>query len=261
MTTNSLARVPECWLYKNRTYLHMVNGREARSLPHVDLEYAAVLDELKVPYRLSADGTYYEIWDPKCFKEENVTLPLYIENSNSYRMVKKHTATIITNDSVTSAHVIYDTVVEPVIEKVKKEKEMRKLADILVKTLNGRPACGVKATASSGLANYVHTELDVKHGDAHFKVLPVHLLRSEAYQAQAIEFMDDTSNLDFRRDTNYLAIFDMNRMAIAAKIEMQVPNGTEPIFVGRKGWQVKEWCEKVGGLLKIDVKPDVEAAV
>lgn len=262
MTTLTLAPISECWLYQDRSYKYVKSGRiVTRSLPKVGIEYESLLDDLNIPYRLDATGTSYEIWDPACFEERNETFPMYIGTAGNYRMIKKYTGKLVSSDTVTAAKAIFDKVVKPKIDALEKEKQEIALIEELKKALNGRKACGIDCSINNALQTCKNKEMNLVHGNTHIKVMPVRTLMSEINKAKFIsrceDYLIDTSDLDFTKKTNYIAVFDMADLAVGTIVDIFVPEGSEPIFVGRKGWQVREWCEKLGGLLKINVKAAV----
>lgn len=261
MTTSTLYSVPACFLYQDRTYKYLENGKVMGTLPTVKLEYKEILDELNIPYELDATGTNYVIWDSECFEERTKTLPMYIGSKSNYRMVKKHTGTIVSSESVKAANSLL-SIVQAKIEAFKQEQEQLALISELKKALNGNTACGVDCSRNSALSTFKGRTVEIVHGDTHIMVMPVHTLMSESKQANlratCFIYGIDTDNLDYTRETNYIAIFDMADLTAGATIDIFVPEGSEPIFVGRKGWQVRKWCEKLGGLLKINVKVAVQ---
>lgn len=261
MPTSTLSSVPACFLYQDRTYKYLENGKVMGTLPTVELEYKEILDELNIPYELDATGTNYEIWDPECYEERTETLPMYISSKNNYRMVKKYTGTVVSSESVKAANSLL-SVVQAKIEAFKQEQEQLALISELKKVLNGNTACGVDCSRNSALSTFKGKTVEIVHGDTHIMVMPVCLLLSAERQArlraECYEYFIDLSDEDFVRGTNYIAIFDMADLTAGATIDIFVPEGTEPIFVGRKGWQVRKWCEKLGGLLKINVKVAVQ---
>lgn len=272
MTTSTLSSVPACFLFQDRTYKYVENGKVTGTLPKVELEYKEILDELNIPYELDAAGTSYEIWVPECFEERTETLPMYIGSKNNYRMVKKYTGTVVSTESVKAANSLL-SVVQAKIDAFKQEQEQlaliakqeqEQLALIaeLKKALNGNTACGVDCSCNRALSSCKGRTMELVHGDTHIMVMPVCLLLSAERQArlraECYEHFIDISDEAFVRGTNYIAIFDMADLTAGATIDIFVPEGTEPIFVGRKGWQVRKWCEKLGGLLKINVKVAVQ---
>lgn len=260
METASLSTIAQCWLYRNHTHMLMQKGTPVSLLPSVEAKHKQFLDELAIPNRLICDGNICEFWNPDCYAEANVSLPLYVQMNNVYRWIKNYTGTVVSTETSVAAHALYEEMVKPEIERMEKEEQQKKLISDLKKVLAGRPACGIDCNRNSNLTNIRNKELDIHLGDDHIKVFPVHTLvteeRKQRMREQYWNYCGVELSTSSRSEiqTDYIAIFDMSQMKVGTSIELQVPVGTEPIFIGRQGWQVKEWCEKAGGLLKINVK-------
>lgn len=262
MNTNSIASIPQCWVYANKVYTYKEYGKTVNvSLPTADMEYKPFIEALGIQCRPTADGQKIEVLDSKCYKEINLTLPLYLSNDSGYRYIKKYTASVITEETQAAAKRIYEEQVQPEITRLQKRKENQELISGFTKFLNDRPACGVSRYTNDLLKSVPDSGLDVVLDDNHIRVFRVNVLMSEARKARLLdEYWDhcgvelDTSPNFGKLDTEYLAIFDVTKCPVGSKITIEVPTGTEGIFVGRQGWQVKDWCEKLGGVLKITVK-------
>lgn len=258
MTTTSLRNIDSCWLYQDRLYKYVENGRVVPFLPKVDLCYKPILDANNISYRKDAIGLSYELWDPECYSEHALTLPLFIQVDKSFRWIKKYTAQVVTPETSKAAFALMNRVVQPEIDKIKKEKQHQELVNALVTALNGRTACGIDCNRHFDLRSCNQKEMDVVSGQVHIKILPVNTLMTEKKHQELIAFyVEQGMNPDTIQtvlNTDCIAIFDMSQMATGTTVELQVPVGTEPMFVGRNGWQVKKWCEELGGLLKINVK-------
>lgn len=153
------------------------------------------------------------------------------------------------------------------IKHLEEEKKIRTMICVIQDVLCGQPACGVNRYFDPLLQNITKECTDVALGDEHYKIFRVHTLMTEERKAflegQYWDFCGTDLNLSpesCKLDTDYLAIFNMNECKVGYPLDLLVPVGTEPIFVGRKGWQVKDWCRELGGLLKLNVKPASTAA-
>jgi hypothetical protein len=263
MNTRSIASIPQCWVYANKVYTYTEYGRTVDlSLPTVDMEYQGILEKLGIAHKLNASGQKFEIWDPECYTEVMLPpLPLYLSKDYEYRYIKKYTDSVISKESLEAARKIYEEQVKPEIIRFQKRQERCALVLTFKKFLNGRPACGVSRYSDELLRQVPDSGLDLALDNNHIRVFKVNVLMSESRKARLLdEYWDHCgveleTSADFDKiDTEYLAIFDVTKCEVGSKITIEVPLGTEGIFVGRQGWQVKEWCEKMGGLLKITVK-------
>lgn len=206
MTVNSQSRLPDCWVYQKKHFLH--NSSLSR-LPLLHPSYEHVLKALNISYRPTLDGLL-EFWDSSNYKEaEEVTLPLYVPMPDgSYRFSKNYTSKVPTEDSITAAKKL--------------------IPDIFKYLLNGRKAAGFRTIIKKS-----HKEDFVTDKD-HFKILPVKTLTKN----DAIDYCT--------YDTNYYVVFDVNKIELNSEIELQVPKGKEGLFIGKNGWQVRDWCSKLG---------------
>lgn len=267
MITRTISSVSQCWLYQDRIYKYMENGFALSMLPTVGAEYKHILEEFGIPHRADISGLNYEFWDPDCYKTRQRSLPLYIYTNGEYRYIKNYTGTVVSNDTRDAAFMLNDDVVKPEIKRLEEEKKARTMICLIQDLLNGQPACGVSRYANPLLQNITKECTDIVLGDEHYKIFKVHTLMTEERKAflegQYWDYCGTELNLSpesCKLDTDYLAIFNVNECEVGYPLEIQVPVGTEPIFVGRKGWQVKDWCKELGGLLKINVKPESTAA-
>ncbi len=258
MTTTSLKNITSCWLYQDHRYKYVEKGHIISLLPKVDLRYKPVLDRLGISYRKDAIGLGYEIWDPTCYEEESVTLPLFIQIEKSFRMLKKYTGTIVTSDTTKAAFALFEQAVKPEIDAIKEKEKERELISSLKTALNGNAACGIDCNRHFDLRTCNKKSMALGGGGAHFMVLPVHTLMTEKKRLELAAYYEENGmnpdTIQTVLDTDYIAIFDMTKLSTGATVDLYVPAGTEAMFVGRGGWQVKEWCDILGGLLKINVK-------
>lgn len=263
MTTKSIASIPSCWVYKDHTYTYTKKGHEVKLLPSVFAEYKPVLEALGVPHRPINSGLKYEFWDSNCYVEKEESFPLYLYNAGQYRYIKNYNASIASDEMQAAAFALEKAVVEPEINRLRKEKEKSDLVFRLKSALNGRPACGISRYDETILQTIPDSGIDLVLEDTHIRVFRVYTLMSEARKARLInQYWDycgvepEFSNERCQRVTKYLAVFDMNKCKTGSPITLEVPSGTEGIFIGRQGWQLKEWCNQLGGIPKINVVAD-----
>ena len=123
-----------------------------------------------------------------------------------YRHIGNHTESFPTEETVEKARKYAEEVVKPLIE----ENKIKAL-------LKGREAVGVKLTMEEGKNFGFIVENVYYHGRFGFM------------------------------KTEYTAIFDKKAAEISSKdITLEVPKGTEGLFIGRGGWQVKHWSKLLG---------------
>lgn len=257
MQTRNLSTLPQCWLFGSHKYYYMESGKRKQLLPTLKLEYEQVLLDLGIPFRQTIDGTEYEYWQPGNYEEKKITLPLYRKiTDEEYKFVKYYNDKIITDSTSQAAFSLVEQVSQKITE-FEKNKKKEKLVHDLKCMLDGREAIGVDHTANPLESNY-DKELDLISGEDHIRVFPVYALMSEE-KMQSWEdylsdllFMDDDIDYNPYLSTNYVAIFDMKKIKENVVAELEAPHGKEGLYVGRKGWQVKEWSEKLG-IKKINV--------
>lgn len=264
ISRSSLVDIGACWVYRNQQCIYFEAGYAVALLPPVDSTYKPILDELGIPYHKSLFDDY-EFWDPDYFTETKVTLPLFVQiGPDKFQLVQKqYSHAIVTPETTEVAFALFENVIEPLmIEKmlrIEQEAAEAKLINVLPSFLNGHAGCGIDCYMHSSLRPYTGKKLELKHEDLHYNILPVYKLVSDQrlleMKARAEGCCMDPDSIDPRIDTMYIAVFDMNQLEVASSVELLVPPGAEAIFIGRGGWQIKKWCEELGGLTKINVKP------
>jgi len=253
----SIASLPQCWLYINQTYIHMdgIQNERRLELPIVSGAHTPILDILKIPYRKKSDNVF-EMWNPSCFDLIDTRLPLYIQQGNKYRYIKKHSGKIASPQTRQLAFELYESTVKPAIDKHRRLEKNKKLFTHFSDIMGDSLACGVKYTDSDLLTD-CYKNMDIKMSGKHFRIFPVYVLLSEEKQAKIRAELEDKggdpNKIDFYRATNYIAVFETSQLFIGSTVEMKVPAGTEALFIGRGGWQVKDWGFELG-LSKINVK-------
>lgn len=230
MTVNSKTLLPDCWLYQNKHFLlHSLDVR----LPSLPSSYESVLKDLKIPYRLTFDELL-EYWDPSNYKEEDLTLPLYASlPDGTYRFAKNYTGKIPTKNSIIAAKKLI-----PKVDKAVQDLDLKILAreqTLLLKDwLHGRKAAGFSSYRPKYYEENFITDED------YLKILPVNkLVKNGSY--------------DYCKSaTGCYVVFDVNKIELNSELDLQVPKGKEGLFIGKNGWQLKEWCKKLG-LKRINV--------
>ena len=118
--------------------------------------------------------------------------------------------------------------------------------------LGGNEAVGINYQDNEVLRNgnwWLNPEITL-NGER-ILVLPVRCLMSEERQKYFIKVDEESYQLS----TDYLAIFAISQIQENSVIKLKVPAGMEGLFIGRKGWQVKAWCKKLG-IERIEVEKE-----
>lgn len=136
----------ECWLYKNNQYFYMVNGEIGEELPTISAQHKDLLEKHGIPFRPVSECVL-EYWSPQKYEEKEVTLPLYIPYEGAYRFIKRHTGSIITEETVEKAFAVMAEVILPALNKLEEEQQREqqsaKIARQLAEHLNGCPSIGL----------------------------------------------------------------------------------------------------------------------
>ena len=84
----------------------------------------------------------------------------------------------------------------------------------------------------------------VKEKDVNgLKVTKVRLKREYVQDFFEFGILDEEETRVCYFDADFYVIFDTNKIERGSCVTMEVPKGKEGIFIGTKGWQVKEWCK------------------
>lgn len=273
---HNINSIPQCWLCKDKRYIYMEHGEIGDELPTIGIEYADILEKLEIPFQQISD-TRLEFWSPELYEEVELDLPTYIIFEDNLRRVKNHTGYVITEATQDEAFRLLQEVVMPAIDKFereqKEEEERRKreqerleeeqekelLTLELVDILNRRPAVGL---GRYSVLISLYKECDLKYGGFNLKIIPVFTLCSLIKQCDFNDYIVNFCGEDprpetdmmFRKLSDYNIVVNMNELPSDGILELPVPEGTEGIFIGRGGWQIKEWCKKLG-LRRINVVP------
>ncbi|MCI8272574.1 MAG: hypothetical protein HFJ55_00635 [Clostridia bacterium] len=250
-----LTSIPMCWLYKDGKYIFMKEGQIGNNLPTAEIKDKQLLEEMSIPYCQISDKLL-EYWSPKFYEKEEVTLPVYISYQGEYRLVKNHTGSVITKETQYEAYAIKRIFLDALKKKKKQcEREkmrMEKLISKLVSTLDGQPAIGI--------CRYTKTKRELIYGGGTLRLVPVYTIvpskklnsLESVYEECQVELPEITWK-QLLIETNYTLVVDMNKLPRNGILDINVPAGKEGLFVGRDGWQVKEWCTEFG-LRQIHIK-------
>lgn len=238
---HSLFSVPQCWLYKDKQYFYIEYGQLGDKLPTISKMYESILVENGIPFR-NLTNEILTYWSPECYEEIPITLPVYIHFEGGFRRVKSYTGNVITTDTQEKAFAVQDEIVLPAIDAFKEkqreeqlQKQNQERLEFLVSVLDGRPAVGFYDYSTLPIWGDTLT-----YNGKQVTFIPVYMLSTWSCQ---------------RILTNHYVAFDMDKLPSDGILELPVPAEKEGMFIGRDGWQVKEWRETLG-LKRINVVAD-----
>ncbi len=236
----SLSNLPaKCWIFENRTYrLKNTVANMSSRLPYVDLKYEGILKSYKIPYRKvltdtismgkNTSTTVCEYWNPECFNEEEITLPLFAKVSDGFIYCERlHTEKCPTNASIEAAMKTKEFV----------EEEINKYEEILRQVyhyqfaknkLDGKVATVCISTNTP--YNYLY---DINMNHDNFKIIRVP---------------------NYFGYSDWVAIFDMNQVPKNGYLTLDVPKHIAGRVIGRSASNIKEWAKEIG-VKKIQVVP------
>jgi len=238
MNTISTTKLPKkCWIYTKKRYIAKTTLPE---LPFTYPEYEDILKAHNIPYRKFSKYLYdgadeateiCEYWSPEAgLKEEDLTLPLYVRlPDGSFRYAERnHTQKIPTAETIKAAKEIQKLVITEVEEY--KEK-LRKLnaCQFAKEQLEGRIAT-VCISTNTPYRDCYNANIN---GD-NFKILRI---------SGFLGFLSD-----------WVAIFDMNKIVPNGYITLQVPTAYAGSVIGKSGSNIQAWAQEIG-VKKIQVVP------
>lgn len=226
-SVSTRAQLPECWLHRNRQFEYVGGVFRNRTLPAIYISNEEELKELNIPYRVIKDWfgiDVCEFWDPEVYREEEVTLPLYIElPSGDYRYANKNHTEVVPDEETVAAANRFKGRVLSAIEELRRKKKEEALYNSIKETLGEKEACGYYSGAQRIPENFFSN-------NEHFKLIPVMMPK---YVGAA-------------KRTGWYAVFNVNQIELNSVIKLEVQKGKEGLFIGTNAWQVKEWCEQLG---------------
>lgn len=93
----------------------------------------------------------------------------------------------------------------------------------------------MQAVGIWGERKYIDDEDYIFEGK-HLKVLPVLLLREQGQKDGEI----------IKKRNGFYAVFDVNKCNLDSEIKLWVPADKKGMFIGKDGWLLRMWCEKLG---------------
>lgn len=230
----SLHGIDECWLYQDKQYHYMRRGKVGDNLPITNIENQWILDEMKIPHA-QISNKYVEFWSSDVYEEAEVTLPLYIPYEDHYRLMGSYSDMVITKETQEKAYQLQRDVLKRLAKERKKQERAKEL-EMLISALDGRPAVG--------LERYTASEEEWSRDGVTIKLIPVYKIR---YPRELIDGFIEVPEITWRHlliETDYTLVLDMNKLPKDDVLGLKVPAGKEGLFIGKDGWQVKDWCTR-----------------
>lgn len=228
--------LPECWIHRKRRFI-LESQTSHESLPYVTLEYERILKAHNIPYRkttrfdIFSEEEVLEFWNPEVgLEEEDLTLPLYAAMSDySYQpCYKYHTEKFPTAKCIKAAKETEVFINDKINEYDQILREVRhyrfakeKLAD------------GVVTVCFSDITPYVHY-YDIEMNHDHFKIFRI--------------------PKDIGSDSDWVVIFNMNKVARNGYLTIQVPKRIAGFAIGKNGGNLY-FMKEMLGVKKITVIP------
>lgn len=235
MKTMTASNLPKnCWIFEKRRYI--LKGVRLSELPYVDLEYEAILKSNRIPYRKTSKEFYFpnpkevlEYWNPEVFEEKELTLPLFAKMPDgSYAYCEKnYSQNVPTVETIEAAQEIEKFV----------EQEINDYDQILHEVhyyqfAKNKLADNVAVVCLSSNTPYTSIyEINMNH--ERFTILRPH---SGIYLS------------------DWVAIFNMAKVAPNGYITLQVPKHIAGFVIGKAGSNINSWAREIG-VKKIQVIP------
>lgn len=232
MTTLNLPQ--NCWIFDKGRYI--LKGKLLSELPYVGLEYEAILKSNGIPYRktlkefcFSNSKEVLEYWNPEVFEEKEISLPLVAKlPDGSYMSCKKnYSEKVPTNETIEAAREIekfvelkvydYDQILREVYHyQFAKEKLADSVAVVCISS------------------NTPYTSVyEVNMNYERFMI----------FRPYVGIYLSD-----------WVAIFNMNKVAKNGYLTLQVPKHVAGVFIGKNASNLHSW-ERELKVKKIQVFP------
>lgn len=242
--------LPECWLAVGESFFYL---GKYENLPTIEEKYVRLLVQLNIPFVFQEKELQF--WDPEVYEEVDCCLPTYQKLEGKYRYIGMHTEKRLSEDTIKAAIAFKEQKVEPQKVVFEEQCKQKSLFKGLKHCLAGSEAVGIEYTAYSSFQqiNWFLYE-DIIFNEEHIIVFPVYSLISEERREKLESRLDvKLSKEECQLDTDYLVIFDKTKIQGKAVVKLEVPLGMKGLFIGRKGWQLKKWCEKLN-VKRIDIE-------
>ena len=233
MTTSNLPQ--KCWIFEKGQYI--LKSVMLPELPYVDLEYEPILKSNGIPYRKTSKDFYFpnpkeflEYWNPEVgIEEKELTLPLFAKMPDgSYKYCeKKYSQNILTDETLEAARETEKFVEQEVddYDQILREVQHYKFA-------KEKLADGVAVVCISRDTPYDSIyEINMNH-----------------------EMFTILRPYDSIYLSNWVAIFNMNKVAKNGYLTLQVPKHVAGVFIGKNASTLHAWAEEIG-VKKIQVIP------
>lgn len=236
ITTRTLPK-NGCWIYENKRYRCTL---DSSNLPYVNAKYKRILNAHQIPYRtytklaLNPFGSatfqeFCEYWNPNVFEEKELSLPLYVRMPDySYHYCgKNYSRKVATSDTIEAAAET-KKFIEEKIEEYEQVLRIVHHYTFAKKQLVGRIATVCMSSDTPYMPSY---DINVNHD--HYLIL----------RPMGRIYIGD-----------WVAIFNMSKIACNAHITLQVPKQIVGLVIGKEGSNIKAWANEIG-VKKIQVIP------
>lgn len=219
MTTLNLPQ--NCWIFYKGRYI--LKGKVLSELPYVGLEYEAILKSKGIPYRktlkefcFSNSKEVLEYWNPEVFEEKENSLPLVAKlPDGSYMSCEKNYSANITTDETIEAAREIEKFVEQEINDYKQILREVHHYRFAKEKLSGSVAV---VCISSNMPYTSIYEININHES--FMI----------FRPYVGIYLSD-----------WVAIFNMNKVAKNGYITLQVPKHVAGVFIGKNASNLHSW--------------------
>lgn len=235
MKKNITTRLPEkCWIYSKHQYV--LHGMNLPQLPSVELQYEDILKSYGIPYRTVAKKLWYgdtievcEYWNPDVgLNERDLSLPLFTRIGDSYRYCERnYSQKVVTAETIQAAKKI-EVAVRAAIDDY-----LQILREVNHYNFAKEKLAGEVSTVCFSSNTPYSSVYDISMNHDNFKILRI---PARIYLS------------------NYVAIFDMNKIVPNSCITLKVPSNLAGFVIGKGGSRIQEWAREIG-VKKIQVIP------
>jgi len=213
--------LPECWIDEGNGIMnHLKDSVRSPKLPWIDRKFEYILVELGIPYQVVSENEV-EYWNPDHYEVTEKTFPVYERTAGAYLYTG-----IIYSDHVPSLHTISEA--KKLSEKIEKKKQ--EILEIQLKDRFYHQA--YRELGEDVAIGYSSSINEEECTFDYLRVFPVRI---------------PSKKTDSYYKTEYYAVFNTQKIQPnTLRITLQVPKGTEGLFIGSYHWQVNEWAKKLG---------------
>lgn len=226
--TSIIVNLPECWISDNGKYLHFKNSKVQRRLPVIGSQYQQILKDMNISFRelqTPMGKTILQYWDKKMCIEYEMTLPLYEKQDGKFVHTGDHTGYVQSYKMLKAAAELQKLVEERKKEIDNAEQEQReamqkqKYEEVQAKLQTNEKLVGV-SFVSTIVPNFDSNSMRIFN-------LPK-MVKDKKYPSY------------------YYVAFDTERIKNKSVIELEVPKGKIPQYMGKQQENVIQWAKEIG---------------